>query len=69
VIAGMVKAYNLPIDYVLYEMSYTNLVMYCAVLPSYSDIKKNAKDSGNITKISADNPKNKGMIKEMLEIK
>ena len=31
-IGGIVKGYNLPIDYVLYEMSYTNMIMYGAVI-------------------------------------
>jgi hypothetical protein len=33
----VVKGFNLSIDYVLYEMSYANVIMYNAVIPSYHD--------------------------------
>lgn len=42
-IGGVAKSYNLTIDYVLYELSYTNLIMYSAVLPSYNSDKKKPK--------------------------
>jgi hypothetical protein len=31
----MVKGFNLPVEYVLYEMSYANIIMYNAIIPSY----------------------------------
>ena len=66
--AGTVKAYNLTIDYVLYEMSYANMVMYGAVLPSpkhYKDREKGgaAKDEDIIR---ADNPNNKQRVRDFL---
>lgn len=39
----MVKAFNLPIDYVLYDMSYTNTILYCSCLPSYDTDKDKKK--------------------------
>ena len=31
----MVKGFGLPVDQVLYEMSYTNAILYSATIPSY----------------------------------
>ncbi len=63
-IAGVVKAYNLPPDYVLYELSYTNMVMYSAVLPSYN--KKDKKTEKQKT-IEADDPQNRQAVRKFLE--
>lgn len=43
--AGVVKAFNLPIEYVLYDMSYANAILYCACLPSYDS--KASEKSGD----------------------
>mgnify|MGYP007127752080 CR=1 FL=1 len=61
--AGMVKAYNLNIDYVLNEISYVNLMMYSAVLPHYDDLDEN-NDGG--TMINADSPHNRQMVEQIL---
>ncbi|HBC22163.1 MAG TPA: hypothetical protein DC009_08920 [Porphyromonadaceae bacterium] len=54
------KAFNLPIEYVLHEMSYSNLILYGASLPTYrshgdreggEDI--DASDPGNADKVRA----------------
>lgn len=42
VVAGMAKAYNLTFDYILYKMSFANVRLYNAVLPSFS-AKKDGK--------------------------
>lgn len=34
--AGTVKAFGLPVEYVLHELSYVNLVLLGATLPTYS---------------------------------
>lgn len=62
----MVKAYNLPIDYVLYDMSYANMIMYGAVLPNYSD-KKNKKKEKNQEIIKADNPTNNARVRKIID--
>ncbi len=59
----MVKAYNLPIEYVLYDMSYANMIMYGAVLPSYSDKKKEK----NQEIIKADNPTNNARVRKIID--
>jgi hypothetical protein len=48
-IGGVCKAYNLTFDYVLYKMSYANLVMYCSILESYDDEKPTEKGNENKT--------------------
>lgn len=67
-IAGFLKAYNLPLDYVLYEMSYVNMVMYSAVIPSYDP--KRDKETGNAEKqdiLKADDPRNTDKVMQLLE--
>lgn len=55
----MAKAYNLTFDYILYEMSFANVRLYNAVLPSYSTQKDN-KDSDKI--LNGDDPRNKDAV-------
>ncbi len=63
--AGTVKAFKLPIDYVLYDMSYANVVMYSACLPSFSAKRKGkSKDHGEV--IDADDPRNRAKVREIL---
>lgn len=42
VVASVVKNFNLPIDYVLYEMSYANALLYNSVIPT-TDTKKKSE--------------------------
>ncbi len=42
----MAKAYNLTFDYILYKMSFANVRLYNAVLPSFSAKKDGKKDTG-----------------------
>lgn len=44
----MAKAYNLTFDYILYKMSFANVRLYNAVLPSFSAKKDGKKDTGII---------------------
>lgn len=61
----MVKGYTLPLDYVLYDMSYANVLMYGAVLPSYdSDEKVDGKKEEGI--IKADDPANRDIVRSIL---
>jgi hypothetical protein len=66
----VVTAYNLPVDYVLYEMSYANMILYSAVLPSY-DSKKGNKGGGPDSKqqeiIKVDDPRNRDKVKHFFE--
>lgn len=66
VIAGIVKAYNLPIDYVLYDLSYTNLVMYGAVIPS-SRGGRSTEEWKEKGVINADDPKNRDKVRQYLD--
>lgn len=58
VVAGVAKAYNLSLDYVLYNMSYANMILYGAVLPSYGRDKGKRQDV-----IKVDDPRNKDKVK------
>jgi len=50
------------LDFVLYELSYQNLILYGAVLPSYS--KKSDKEKEKT--INADDPKNRDIVRKEL---
>lgn len=45
-IAGAVKYFRFTIDYILYELSYVNLVMLSATIPDYSGGEKRGKTGG-----------------------
>jgi hypothetical protein len=47
-------------DYILYDLSYANLVLYSSVLPSYDDEKEDDEI------INADDPRNKEKIRKLL---
>lgn len=57
------KAFNLPPEYVLYDLSYANILLYCAVLPSYDTDREKSKDSDTIR---ADDPENKEKVRKIL---
>lgn len=66
-IGGFVKSFNVPIEYVLYEMSYTNLIMYNSILPSYDfdkDKDKKKRDSGK--HYNMDDKANKHVISDII---
>ena len=60
VVAGMAKAYNLTFDYILYKMSFANVRLYNAVLPSFSAKKDGKKDTGII--LNGDDPNNQDAV-------
>lgn len=65
--AGTVKAFNLPIDYVLYDMSYQNVIMYSACLPSYSAKRKDDKGAvKNDEHLDTRNPQDIDRINKIL---
>ena len=66
--AGTAKAFGLPIEYVLYEMSYANLILYGASLPTYSSKNdKNKSRSQDEEIIKADNPRNNDRVQAFLD--
>ena len=69
-IAGVAKAYTLPFDYVLYDMSYVNVIMYSSVLHSYKGKGKEdgEKGGGEPQKvIKADDPANRDEVRRFFE--
>lgn len=66
--AGFAKAYNLGFEQVL-SMSYANMVLYGATIPSYSSKRKGKSKNGrrDDTLIQADNPANKELVRDFLK--
>ena len=55
-IIGWSKAMNVSPDYILYEISYENLLLYSAATPLYDDEKD--EDDGWDESLDANNPDN-----------
>lgn len=64
-IAGISKTYNLPFEYVLYELSYANLSLYGAVIPSYNPKDKRGK--GEQETIMVDDPGNREKVARIFD--
>ncbi len=62
--AGTVKAFNLPLQFVLYDLSYANLVLYGASLPSY---KKPKDNTGQGEIINGDDPGKQADIDKLFD--
>lgn len=62
----MAKAYNLTFDYILYKMSFANVRMYNAVLPSLSTKKDNKDSKDGNTIINGDDPKNRDAVNKAI---
>lgn len=65
--AGTVKAFNLPPDYVLYDMSYANTVMYGRTLPSFRVRKDRRKKDARQETVRMDDPKNRDRARQLLD--
>ena len=65
-IAGIIKAFNFPIDYVLYELSYANMMLYSASLPTYRKPKNKDKTGQRQETIDAGDPRNKDKVRAFL---
>lgn len=66
-ISGIVKAFNLTIDYVLYDLSYVNLMLYGASLPSYKGPKNKNVDGQNHKVINGDDPTKQAEIDKLFD--
>ena len=67
VVGGFAKGYNLTFDYVLYNISYTNMIMYGAILPTYDKKKNDGKKDEGQKVIKADDPRNKEEVRKFFE--
>lgn len=54
-------------DAVLYDLSYPNLILYNAVLPSYKPKDRDDKERGRHEVIRADDPNNRERVKQFLQ--
>lgn len=67
-VTGVAKAIGLHIDYVLYDMSFANLNLYSASLPTYrKPDKAKAPGGGHGEVINADDPKNRDKIRQIID--
>lgn len=49
-------------------MSYVNMIMYGAVIPSYNGKRKNGKDGGKEQEvIKVDDPRNRARVKQIFD--
>ncbi len=62
-IAGTVKAFGFPLDYVLYDLSYANLIMYGAVLPTFGRDRSHRQEE---EVINADDPGNRDRVRSII---
>lgn len=62
IVAGTIKAFNFSLEYVLYELSYANMIMLGAVLPSYESSKT---PSTQDKEINAEDPKNRDLVRSI----
>jgi len=71
-IAGAVKYFRFSVEYILHELSYTNLIMLSATIPDYRSDESNEKPVGgktfgindNVT-VKASDPENKFLIEHI----
>ena len=71
VVAGTAKAYNLAPEYVLYDMSYVNTLMFGSVLPTY-DPERHKKDAARKPAkvqdvLKVDDPHNRDKVRKFLD--
>lgn len=62
-LSGMIKGFNFSLHFVLYELSYANLILLSATLPSYDKQDKNKDEE--IIDTSA--PENREKIKAFFD--
>ncbi len=53
-------------DYALHQISYENFLLYSAAIPSYGGKKKTNKEGKSNEVIKADDPKNKDLVKAII---
>lgn len=67
VVAGAAKALEQSIDYVLNEMSYANMLLYTACLPTYHKPDKEKEEVPDTDIIRADDPKNRDILRKIID--
>lgn len=61
----MVKGFNFPVDFVLYDLSYANLILYGATLPRYDRPKKKGEKKQEV--INASDPRNRQEVQNFFK--
>lgn len=57
----------MPFEYVLYDMSYANMVLYGSVIPSFDAGDKAGEGSGGGEVIDSRDPRNRERLEEMFD--
>lgn len=57
----------MPVDYVMYDLSWANMILYGATLPSLNSGKDKPKGGGKQEIIKADDPKNRDKVRQFLD--
>lgn len=60
------KYYRVTFDYALHQISYENFLLYSAAIPSYSVKRKTDKEGRTSEVIKADDPKNRDLVKAII---
>lgn len=64
-IAGAVKYFRFTVDYVLNELSYTNLILLSAAIPDYG--AKDEDEKKDDVTINASDPSNNALLERYLK--
>ena len=63
----MVKVFNLTPSHVLYEMSYANLILYSASLPSYKKPDRQSGEGAEDKAFNGDDPDQQAEIDKLFD--
>ncbi len=65
-IAGAVKYFRFPIEYILHELSYTNLTLLSASIPDNGTKDGDGKKEGGEVVINGSDPSNNALVAKLL---
>lgn len=60
--AGTVKAFGLPMDYALHELSYANMVLMGATLPAYGGGGRGASGGADGARVDGSDRRNQAAV-------
>lgn len=65
--AGAVKGFGFSVEYALYDISYANLILMGATLPTYDSKAKDGRSGGEDI-IDAEDPRNKDKVRQFFNM-
>ncbi len=66
--AGAVKGFGFSVEYTLYDISYANLILMGATLPTYDSGKAKDGRNGGEDTINAEDPRNKDKVRQFFNM-